>query len=96
MNGIEPVLSSVLPAYDFPWRPGMEPAPKVIKLNLMIRDYADTHDMIYLDYFSAMADDRNGLDSTLASDEVHPTVKGYEIMAPLAEAAIAKALAKNK
>lgn len=95
-NGIEPVLSSVLPAYDFPWRPGMEPYKKVPPLNNMIREYAEANDITYLDYFTPMADSRNGLDKTLASDEVHPTVKGYEMMAPLAEAAIAKALTKYK
>lgn len=94
-NGIEPVLSSVLPAYDYPWRPGLAPNVKIPKLNAMIQDYAEKHDITYLDYFSAMADDRNGLDKTLASDEVHPTPKGYQMMAPLAEAAIAKALKKG-
>lgn len=94
-NGIEPVLSSVLPAYDFPWRPGMEPFKKVPPLNAMIRAYAEANNIVYLDYFTPMADVRNGLDKTLASDEVHPTVKGYEMMAPLAEAAIAKALSKH-
>src|SRR3990170_8803497 len=39
-NGIRVVLSSVLPAYDFPWRPGMEPAPKVVALNAWIKQYA--------------------------------------------------------
>ncbi|HSR60209.1 MAG TPA: SGNH/GDSL hydrolase family protein [Robiginitalea sp.] len=95
-NGIEPVLCSVLPAYDFPWRPGLEPYKKVPVLNDMIRAYAAEHNLVYLDYFSAMADARNGLDETLASDEVHPTVKGYQIMAPLAEAAIARALERSK
>lgn len=94
-NGIEPVLSSVLPAYDFPWRPGLEPAKKVPALNEMIRSYAQAHDLVYLDYFTAMADDRPGLDKTLATDEVHPTVKGYQMMAPLCEAAIARALEKH-
>ncbi len=94
-NGIEPVLSSVLPAYDYPWRPGLAPNVKIPKLNTMIREYAVEQDIVYLDYFSAMADDRNGLDKTLASDEVHPTPKGYQMMAPLAEAAIAKALKKG-
>jgi lysophospholipase L1-like esterase len=93
-NGIEPVLCSVLPAYDFPWRPGMEPYKKVPPLNAMIKAYAVEMDIIYLDYFSAMADERNGMDKSLAGDEVHPTVKGYQIMAPLAEKAIAEALAK--
>lgn len=95
-NGIEPVLSSVLPAYDFPWRPGLEPNIKVPALNAMIRHYAEAHDLVYLDYFTAMTDERNGLNATLASDEVHPTVKGYQMMAPLAEAAIAEALEKAR
>jgi lysophospholipase L1-like esterase len=72
----------------------MEPYKKVPPLNAMIKAYAEEMDIIYLDYFSAMADERNGMDKSLAGDEVHPTVKGYLIMAPLAEKAIAEALAK--
>ncbi len=94
-NGVEPVLSSVLPAYDYPWRPGLSPNVKIPKLNAMISSYAKEKDLVYLDYFSEMADDRNGLDKTLATDEVHPTIKGYEMMAPLAEKAIARALEKR-
>ncbi len=94
-NGIEPVLSSVLPAFDYPWRPGKEPNVKIPALNAMIKAYANEMDIVYLAYFGAMADDRNGLDKTLATDEVHPTRKGYLMMAPLAEAAISKALAKQ-
>ncbi|EAR15732.1 SGNH/GDSL hydrolase family protein [Robiginitalea biformata] len=94
-NGVEPVLSSVLPAYDYPWRPGLQPNIKIPKLNAMIKNYAALSGIVYLDYFSEMADSRNGLDNTLATDEVHPTEKGYRMMAPLAEAAIAKALAKR-
>lgn len=94
-NGVEPVLSSVLPAYDYPWRPGLEPNIKIPKLNAMIKNYAALSGIVYLDYFSEMADSRNGLDNTLATDEVHPTEKGYRMMAPLAEAAIAKALVKQ-
>jgi acetyl esterase/lipase/lysophospholipase L1-like esterase len=90
--GIKVVLSSVLPAFDFPWRPGMNPAPKVIRLNAMIKDYADKNHIVYLDYFSAMADERNGLPKTLSTDGVHPTLAGYKIMEPLAEKAIAEAL----
>ncbi|HEX2779394.1 MAG TPA: SGNH/GDSL hydrolase family protein [Gemmatimonadaceae bacterium] len=92
-NGIRVVLSSVLPAYDFPWRPGLEPAPKVRALNEWIRRYAAQHDAVYLDYYSAMADARGGLPDSLSTDGVHPTERGYRVMAPLAEAAIAQALA---
>ncbi len=94
-NGIRVVLSSVLPAADFPWRPGMDPAPKVIALNKWIKDYAAKRGAIYLDYHSAMSDDKGGMRAGLASDGVHPTEVGYRLMAPLAEEAIAKALSKR-
>lgn len=91
-NKIKPVISSVLPAYDFPWRPGMQPADKVVKLNAMLKDYAKKNNVIYLDYFSAMKDERNGLPASLSGDGVHPNLAGYKIMEPLAEKAIAEAL----
>ena len=91
-NNIKVVLSTTLPAFDYPWKPGLEPAPKIIELNKMIRTYCDDMGHIYLDYFSAMADERNGLPKKYANDEVHPTKAGYAVMEPLVENAIAKAL----
>ncbi|MFS4447784.1 SGNH/GDSL hydrolase family protein [Maribacter sp. 2307UL18-2] len=93
-NGIKVILSSTLPAYDYPWRTGLEPAPKIIELNKMIKTYCEEKGHTYLDYFSAMVDDRNGLPKKYAEDEVHPTVAGYKVMEPLVEAAIAKSLNK--
>ena len=91
-NGIKVILCSVLPAFDYPWRPGMEPNVKIPELNKWIKAYAEKNKFIYVDYFSAMADDRNGLPSDLSKDGVHPNKKGYEIMQPMVEKAIAKAL----
>ena len=91
-NGIRVVLSSVLPVYDYPWRPGLEPAPKIMALNAWMKDYAAKTGATYLDYHSAMQDARHGMRAGLASDEVHPTEAGYRVMAPLAEKAIAEAL----
>ena len=91
-NGVRVVLSSVLPAYDFPWRRGMEPAQKVVALNGWMKNYAATAGAIYLDYHSAMADARQGMREGLSSDGVHPTLAGYRLMAPLVEKAIAEAL----
>lgn len=91
-NDIKVILSTTLPAYDYPWKPGLEPAPKIVALNKMIRTYCEDTGHIYLDYFSAMADERNGLPKKYASDEVHPTKEGYAVMEPLVESAIAKAL----
>lgn len=94
-NGIGVVLSSVLPAYDFPWRPGIGPAPKVVALNAWIRCYAAQAGAVYLDYYTPMVDARGGLSPEMASDGVHPTEAGYRIMAPLAEAAIQEALRQH-
>ena len=93
-NGICVVLSSVLPAFDYPWRPGLKPNEKIPALNEMIKSYSDEAGHIYLDYFTAMADDRNGLPKKYASDEVHPTPEGYAVMEPMVEKAISDALNK--
>jgi lysophospholipase L1-like esterase len=91
-NGIKVILCSVLPAIDFPWRPGMEPAEKVVKLNTWIRQYAQTNNCLYVDYFTPMADSHHGLKSAYTYDGVHPNKEGYKVMEPLAEDAIRKAL----
>lgn len=91
-NGIQVVLCSVVPAYDYPWRSGLEPAPKIMELNNRIKKYASTRGAVYCDYFTAMADDRNGLPAELSGDGVHPNKAGYAIMQPIVENAIARAL----
>lgn len=93
-NGIKVVLSSVLPALDFPWRRGLQPAEKVIALNAMIKKYASEKGHVYLDYWTAMADSNKGMKMELAYDGVHPTLEGYQVMEPLVEKAIAEALKK--
>lgn len=91
-NNIKVVLSSVLPAYDFPWRPGLHPAEKVVKLNAMISAYCTANQIVYADYFSKMKDERNGLDKKYSEDGVHPNLAGYKVMEPLVKEAIQQAL----
>src|SRR5688572_17965428 len=93
-NGISVVLSSVLPVYDYRWRPGLEPAPKVVALNRWMADYARRNGLVYLDYHSAMSDERQGMKADLSYDGVHPNEAGYRVMAPLAERAIGAALTR--
>src|SRR5690349_15509705 len=96
VNGVRVVLCSVLPVYDYPWRPGLEPAPKIVALNAWMKHYADSTGSVYVDYHSAMRDERNGMRPELASDGVHPNEAGYRIMAPLVEQGIAAALLAAK
>jgi lysophospholipase L1-like esterase len=90
---IRVVLCSILPAFDYPWKRGLEPAPKIDEVNRWLKAYADEHGHIYVDYHSAMKDQQDGLPPALSKDGVHPTPAGYAVMAPLAEAGIEKALA---
>jgi lysophospholipase L1-like esterase len=95
MNNISVVLSSVLPAYDFPWRPGLQPADKIIQLNAMIRSYCAAQGMVFVDYYSPMVDEKKGLDRKLSDDGVHPNLAGYKIMEPLVRNAIQRALEQH-
>jgi lysophospholipase L1-like esterase len=78
--------------FDYPWKPGLQPAPKIVALNEWMRHYADSTGNVYVDYHSAMRDERNGMRAELASDGVHPNETGYRIMVPLVEQGIATAL----
>lgn len=95
-NGIRVVLASVLPVIDYPWRPGLEPAPKIVALNAWMRGYAARRGAVYLDFHSAMADEKHGMCREYSADGVHPNEAGYRVMAPLAERAIAEALRRPR
>ncbi len=92
INHIKVILSSVLPAYDFPWHKGLQPAEKIAKLNSMIRSYCDENDIPYVDYYSKMVDGRKGLDEKYTKDGVHPNYEGYVVMDSLVQQQISSAL----
>ena len=91
-NGIRIILASILPAYDYPWRPGCNPHTRIPELNALIEAYADSMGIFYLDYFNALKDDKNGMIEKFAYDGVHPNAEGYKIMAPLTQIAIDQVL----
>ena len=93
-NGIKVVMCSILPAYSFPWRPGINPVPKVTEVNNWMKEFAAKNNFVYCDYYDAMVDERKGLPANLSKDGVHPTEEGYKIMEPIVQKAIAKALKK--
>lgn len=92
LHGIKVILCQYLPVFDYPWRKGLKPADKIISLNKEIKAYAEANNFTLLDYFSPLADERNGQKAELTTDGVHPNVAGYKIMAKVTEEAIAKAL----
>src|SRR5882672_3456987 len=103
-NGIRVVFASVLPISDYEKnqdgqpivRSKQRPPELITSLNDWMKKYAANHGGIYLDYFSAMADDKGFLKEELSEDGLHPNQKGYDVMAPLAEKAIAGALKSRR
>jgi lysophospholipase L1-like esterase len=98
-NSIKVVFASILPISDYDQRDGkpiirstQRPPGTIKALNDWMKTYAANNKLTYLDYYSAMVDEKGFLRDELSDDGLHPNVKGYEIMAPLAEAAIARAL----
>jgi lysophospholipase L1-like esterase len=94
-NNIRVVLASVMPVCDYiRSQTAQRPPEKIIALNTWIKDYAAKNNHVYLDYYSAMLDDKQMLRQEITDDGLHPNAAGYDIMTPLAEKAIAAALAK--
>jgi lysophospholipase L1-like esterase len=91
-NGIKVVFASITPAFSYPWKPSIQPVERIRELNKWLQDFCSGNGFVYLDYYSEMADAKGAMLPGLASDGVHPTAKGYAVMAPLAERAIAQAL----
>ncbi len=101
-NNIKVIYSSVLPVHNYTERAkdffAQRSPQKILLLNNWLRSYCAlaASGCVYLDYFSAMVDDKGLLEKDLADDGLHPNAEGFKIMAPLAEAAIEKALANPK
>lgn len=93
-NKIKVVLCSVLPASDFPWRKGLNPALKIVQLNERLQSYCRQQKHVYVDYYGSMNDGHGGLLPSLGYDGVHPNLAGYKIMEPLVQEGIRKALRK--
>ena len=104
LHGIRVVMASVLPISDYNKnnegapiiRSTARPREKIITLNQWIRKYAEENKLVYLDYFSAVVDNKGFLKEELARDGLHPNPKGYELMKPLAQQAINTALRQKQ
>ena len=86
LHKIKVILCSVTPAYSFRWRPNVNfvPADEIIRLNKMIKGYADKHKIPYVDFHSALVDERKGMNRKYHKDEVHPNTLCYaEVLEPM-------------
>jgi lysophospholipase L1-like esterase len=96
-NHIAVVFCSILPVHNYTPKAqdffAQRTPEKILALNHWLQDYCAANGLVYLDYFSPMVDDKGMLKRDLAEDGLHPNPAGYKIMAPLADAAIGKALA---
>lgn len=79
-NGIKPILCSILPAYQIPWMEFIYPGDNVREINNMLKYYAKKNKIDYVDYYSALADEKGSLPSSLSKDGIHPNAQGYKIM----------------
>jgi lysophospholipase L1-like esterase len=93
--GIDVILCSIPPAFDFPWNAGQAPAIRIPALNILLEERAGKNGIIYADYFKAMANADNGMKEGLAYDGVHPNEAGYAVMESVLTEAIQAVLDKQ-
>jgi lysophospholipase L1-like esterase len=95
-HDIRVIFSSVLPVHNYTERSkeffAQRPMDRILALNQWLKDYCEKNNVAYLDYFSAVVDDKGMLKQDLADDGLHPNKAGFAVMAPMAEKAIEKAL----
>ena len=95
-HGISVILGSLTPVTGFPWAPEVrDPRGRVIALNTWLSACARENGLTFVDYFAVLADAKNGLRADLARDGIHPQARGYDLMRPLAEAALAGVRARR-
>ena len=92
-NGIVPIISSIPPCSEFPWRKEIKnPGQTIVDINMSLKAYADANGIVYLDYHSALTDENLGLPKTLSDDGCHPLPDTYFTMEEMVLEAISNAL----
>jgi len=91
-NKIHVILSSILPAAGYPWKPEIDPVGKILAVNNIMKTYAENNRISYLDYYSSMVTTNKALKKEYTYDGVHPNRSGYELMSKLADQIILDSL----
>jgi lysophospholipase L1-like esterase len=92
LHHIHVIFSSLLPVNNYTEDAkesfALRPSERILALNAWLKDYCAKNGLVYLDYFSALVDDKGRLKRDLSDDGLHPNAAGYKVMAPLAQKAI--------
>ena len=91
-NSIDVIICSILPANDFSWSQNQNPSPKILAVNQALKKYSKINGMVYLDYYTSMVNEQEGLIKDYGLDSVHPNKKGYQVMSKLLEKKIIEIL----
>lgn len=92
-NGIIPIISAIPPCSEFPWRKEIvNPGQTIVEINASLKAFAETNQIVYIDYHSALSDENLGLPESLSSDGCHPNPDTYFTMENMAMEAISEAL----
>ena len=79
-QGVEVAIASIPPTSEFVWAPNTEPKVRIPVLNTALKAYAEQHNLVYIDYFEAMADKNLGMKAEFTYDGCHPNAEGYRVM----------------
>jgi len=91
-NNIRLILVGAPPPADYPGRTGPKPVTQIVALNEWVARYCASSNFTFLDYYSALVGSNGQMKEGVSDDGAHPNEKGYAILKPLAEKAIAGAL----
>lgn len=96
LHHIRVILCSLTPVSDAlkPQTDRRDPA-KILALNAWIRQYAADNHISFVDYYPAVSDGHDRIQTELTVDGLHPNAAGVARMEPLVEAAIAQELKKK-
>lgn len=97
LHKIKVVLCSVTPCVQYPWRKHIDCATLIPQFNAMMKEYAEKNGILYLDYYSALVDERGGIPQKWTTDECHLTLLAYrQVLEPMVCEAINKVLKTRK
>lgn len=94
--GVKVIVGAIPPASAFYWNPSARPASKISEINRRLVALAKAHKIGWIDYHTALKDDREGFDRRYSDDGVHPNMAGYAQIEMLAAPVIARVMKNTR